>query len=152
MSETRSIVEKAFEIESRAAYDYLFGLMRLRSYGYLDPKLEESVKKIAVETIIHKHLVEGLLSALKDLEKMDQSISSAEERRVRVEEVPREQRTLLRRFAERHLDIEREMIETYKRLAEKAEHPLVKKLAEALAANEEEHHRYLGELIQLLEK
>lgn len=148
LGKVRGIVEKAASIESQATYSYLLGLSRLRFFGHLDPQLEESVRRIAVETIIHKHLMEALLGALSELEKMDQSLTSLEERGVKVEELKGSEKGLLRRFAEMHLEIEKDMIETYRRLAEESEHPLIKKLAEALAENEEQHHAYLARLIE----
>ncbi len=151
MEPVYNIVSKAAEIESQAAYNYLFGLSRLRSLGYKDPKLEESIKKIAVETIIHKHVIEGLMRAFKELEKIDQSFSSLGERGVTSDTMSSEARILLKRFAEMHLSIEKDMIETYKKLSEEADHPLVKKIAESLVENEEQHHRYLSGLISELQ-
>jgi len=42
-----------------------------------------------------------------------------------------------------HLEIESEIIETYKKIAELFKYPVLKSIAEALARNEEEHHRVL---------
>ena len=46
-----------------------------------------------------------------------------------------------------HLEIEKDMIQTYEKMAEKMTHPLFKGIAEALVDNEREHHRLLAELI-----
>ncbi|MEM2376082.1 MAG: ferritin family protein [Sulfolobales archaeon] len=50
-----------------------------------------------------------------------------------------------------HLDIESEMIKTYKKMAELFNYPVLKSIAEALAKNEEEHHRIIQELIKKYE-
>ncbi len=148
MNEIREIVKKASDIESKAAYDYFFGLSRIASYGLSTEELRRVINKVAVETIIHKHLMRGLLEALDELEKMDQSVSEIEARKVEPGEIPEEFRTLFKRFLERHLEIESNMVQTYRELAEKADHPLIKALAEKLAENEMEHHKYFAELLQ----
>ena len=151
MKNLRDIIEKAHSIETQAAYDYTFGLSRLQALGYSYKELQDSLKTIAVETIIHKHLVEGLLNAVKELEKMDQTIASMEEREpIKPEELTPQTKALLKRFAERHLEIERDMIETYTKLAEEADHPVVKELAKQLAENERQHHAKFAEMIKNL--
>lgn len=150
MTDIRDIIRRAEDIESRAAYDYSFGLARIASYGLPVEDLKNIINRVAVDTIIHKHLVRGILEALNELEKMNQSISDIEERRVELHEIPEDLKTVFRRFLERHLEIERNMISVYRELAEKADHPVVKALAEKLAENEKEHHRYLSELISKL--
>ncbi len=150
MENIKDIVKKASEIESKAAYDYFFGLSRIASYGISVKELRDIINKVAVETIIHKHLMRGLLEAIEELDKMNQSISDIEERKVEKEEIPEEFKTLFKRFLERHLVIEKDMVTIYKTLAEKADHPLIKALAEKLSENEKEHHRYFAELIEKL--
>ncbi|WP_367884473.1 hypothetical protein [Thermococcus sp. JCM 11816] len=46
-----------------------------------------------------------------------------------------------------HLEIEKDMIQTYQKMAVKMTHPPFKSLAEAIVENEREHHRLLAELI-----
>ncbi len=138
------LVKKAYETEKKAASSYTDGLGRIRGQGLKYTGVEKVVGRIAVDTIIHKHLMKAILEAQKELEKLagEGPIEETKE----VELVP-EQKALVKRFAEMHLDIEKDMIETYQKMAEKMTHPLFKSLAEALVENEKEHHRILAELI-----
>ncbi|WP_240924265.1 ferritin family protein [Thermococcus sp. 21S7] len=138
------LVKRAYETEKKAAASYTDGLGLIRGQGLRYTKVEEVVGRIAVDTIIHKHLMKAILEAQKELEKLagEGPIEEVKE----VELVP-EQKALVKRFAEMHLDIEKDMIETYQKMAEKMTHPLFKSLAEALVENEKEHHRILAELI-----
>ncbi|WP_240923437.1 ferritin family protein [Thermococcus sp. 18S1] len=138
------LVKRAYETEKKAAASYTDGLGLIRGQGLRYTKVEEVVGRIAVDTIIHKHLMKAILEAQKELEKLagEGPIEEIKE----VELVP-EQKALVKRFAEMHLDIEKDMIETYQKMAEKMTHPLFKSLAEALVENEKEHHRILAELI-----
>ncbi len=138
------LVKKAYETEKKAAASYTDGLGLIRGQGLRYTKVEEVVGRIAVDTIIHKHLMKAILEAQKELEKLagEGPIEEVKE----VELVP-EQKALVKRFAEMHLDIEKDMIETYQKMAEKMTHPLFRGLAEALIENEQEHHRLLAELI-----
>nr|QEK15746.1 rubrerythrin family protein [Thermococcus aciditolerans] len=138
------LVKRAYETEKKAAASYTDGLGLIRGQGLRYTKVEEVVGRIAVDTIIHKHLMKAILDAQKELEKLagEGPISEVTD----VELAP-EQRALVKRFAEMHLDIEKDMIETYQKMAEKMTHPLFKSLAEALVENEREHHRILAELI-----
>ncbi|WP_258084876.1 ferritin family protein [Thermococcus thermotolerans] len=138
------LVKRAYETEKKAAASYTDGLGLIRGQGLKYTKVEEVVGRIAVDTIIHKHLMKAILEAQKELEKLagEGPIEEVKE----VELVP-EQKALVKRFAEMHLEIEKDMIETYQKMAEKMTHPLFKGLAEALVENEKEHHRILAELI-----
>ena len=138
------LVKRAYETEKKAAASYTDGLGLIRGQGLRYTKVEEVVGRIAVDTIIHKHLMKAILEAQKELEKLagEGPIEEVKE----VELVP-EQKALVKRFAEMHLDIEKDMIETYQKMAEKMTHPLFRGLAEALIENEQEHHRLLAELI-----
>ncbi|WP_240910789.1 ferritin family protein [Thermococcus sp. MAR1] len=138
------LVKRAYETEKKAAASYTDGLGLIRGQGLKYTKVEEVVGRIAIDTIIHKHLMKAILEAQKELEKLagEGPIEEVKE----VELVP-EQKALVKRFAEMHLEIEKDMIETYQRMAEKMTHPLFKGLAEALIENEKEHHRLLAELI-----
>ncbi|WP_240703305.1 ferritin family protein [Thermococcus indicus] len=138
------LVKRAYETEKKAAASYTDGLGLIRGQGLRYTKVEDVVGRIAVDTIIHKHLMKAILEAQKELEKLagEGPIEEVKE----VELVP-EQKALVKRFAEMHLEIEKDMIETYQKMAEKMTHPLFKGLAEALVENEKEHHRILAELI-----
>ncbi len=139
------LVKHAYETEKKAASSYTDGLGLIRGQGLRYTKVEEVVGRIAVDTVIHKHLMEAILDAQKELEKLAGEGPLSEVRDV---ELSPEQKALVKRFAEMHLDIEKDMIETYQKMAEKMTHPLFKGLAEAIVENEREHHRLLAELIE----
>ncbi|ASI98583.1 rubrerythrin family protein [Thermococcus celer Vu 13 = JCM 8558] len=138
------LVKKAYEIEKKAAASYTDGLGLIRGQGLRYTKVEEGVGRIAVDTVIHKHLMQAILEAQKELEKLAGEGAVSELKEV---ELTPEQRALVKRFAEMHLEIEKDMIKTYQKMAEKMTHPLFKGIAEALVENEREHHRILAELI-----
>ncbi|WP_457751617.1 ferritin family protein [Thermococcus sp.] len=141
---TEPLVKHAYETEKKAAASYTDGLGLIRGQGLRYTKVEEVVGRIAVDTVIHKHLMKAILDAQKELEKLAGEGPLEEVKDV---ELNPEQRALVKRFAEMHLEIEKDMIETYQKMAEKMTHPLFKGLAEALVENEREHHRILAELI-----
>ena len=86
---------------------------------------------------------------MKELEKMDQTIASMEEREpIKPEELTPRTKALLKMFAERHLEIERDMIETYNKLAETADHSVINELAKQLTENEKQHHAKFAEMIK----
>jgi len=138
------LVKHAYETEKKAAASYIDGLKLIRGQGLRYTKVEEIVGRIAVDTVIHKHLMEAILDAQKELEKLAGEGPLEEVKDV---ELSPEQRALVKRFAEMHLEIEKDMIETYEKMAEKMTHPLFKGIAEAIVENEREHHRLLAELI-----
>lgn len=144
MSMVEPLVKKAYEIEKKAAASYTDGLGLIRGQGLRYTKVEEGVGRIAVDTVIHKHLMQAILEAQKELEKLAGEGAVSELKEV---ELTPEQRALVKRFAEMHLEIEKDMIKTYQKMAEKMTHPLFKGIAEALVENEREHHRILAELI-----
>ncbi|WP_297518064.1 ferritin family protein [Thermococcus sp.] len=138
------LVKHAYETEKKAASSYTDGLGLIRGQGLRYTKVEEIVGRIAVDTVIHKHLMEAILDAQKELEKLAGEGPLSEVRDV---ELSPEQKALVKRFAEMHLDIEKDMIDTYQKMAEKMTHPLFRGLAEAIVENEREHHRLLAKLI-----
>ncbi len=138
------LVKHAYETEKKAASSYTDGLKLIRGQGLRYTKVEEIVGRIAVDTVIHKHLMEAILEAQKELEKLSGEGPLSEVKDV---ELSPEQRALVKRFAEMHLEIEKDMIQTYEKMAEKMTHPLFRGIAEALVENEREHHRLLAELI-----
>ncbi len=138
------LVKHAYETEKKAASSYTDGLRLIRGQGLRYTKVEEIVGRIAVDTVIHKHLMEAILDAQKELEKLAGEGPLSEVKDV---ELSPEQKALVKRFAEMHLEIEKDMIQTYEKMAEKMTHPLFKGIAKALVENEREHHRLLAELI-----
>ncbi len=137
------LVKHAYETEKKAASSYLDGLKLIKGQGLSYTNVEEIVLRIAVDTVIHKHLMEAILNAQRELGE----ISEGPIEELKEVELSPEQKALVKRFAEMHLEIEKDMIETYQKMAEKMTHPLFKGLAEALVENEREHHRLLAELI-----
>jgi rubrerythrin len=108
--------------------------------------LEEAIRRIAVDTIIHEYLMEGVVRSLEEAEKVGESLETFKAEEAEIEKLPPETRSIVKRFIEMHLEIEKNMIETYEELAEKAEHPVIKALAKAIAENEKQHHAQLMEL------
>ncbi|WP_297501953.1 ferritin family protein [Thermococcus sp.] len=143
MSMSEPLVKHAYETEKKAASSYLDGLKLIKGQGLSYTNVEEIVLRIAVDTVIHKHLMEAILNAQRELGE----ISEGPIEELKEVELSPEQKALVKRFAEMHLEIEKDMIETYQKMAEKMTHPLFKGLAEALVENEREHHRLLAELI-----
>lgn len=139
------LVKKASEVEDKAAKSYTEGLAKLRGQGLKYTAAEAIITRIAVDTIIHKHLMKAILEAQKELEKVRKGYEHVKE--PMDIEISGEQALLVKRFSEMHLEIEKDMVETYQKMAEKMTHPLFKGLAEALVKNEQEHHRLLAELI-----
>jgi DNA repair protein RadC len=143
MSMTEPLVKHAYEIEKKAASSYLDGLNLIKGQGLKYTKVEEIVLRIAVDTVIHKHLMKAILDAQEELK----NVSEGPIEELKEIELTPEQKALVKRFAEMHLEIEKDMIQTYEKMAEKMSHPLFKGIAEALVKNEQEHHRLLAELI-----
>ncbi len=144
MKMVEPLVKKAADIEKKAAASYIDGLGLIRGQGLKYTKVEEIVGRIAIDTIIHKHLMQAIVDAQKELAKLGTGEPLKEIEDI---DMSAEQKALVKRFAEMHLEIEKGMIETYQEMAEKMTHPLLKQLALGLVENEKEHHRLLGELI-----
>lgn len=141
----KGILEKAHEIEEKAVKSYTDSVGRLKGQGLSYTDVEKVVSVISIETIIHKHLTKAMYEALREIEKIEKEYEGVEVKEVAP--TP-EQKTIIRRIAEMHLDIEKEMINTYRELAEKLKYPVLKALAEALAENEIRHHQELSKLIE----
>jgi len=140
------LVKKAVETEEEATKNYTEGLAKIRGQGLKYTDVEAVISRIAVDTIVHKHLMKAILEAQKELEKVRKGYEHVKE--PMEIEMGKEHGFLVKRFAEMHLEIEKDMIETYQKMAEKMTHPLFKGLAEALVENEKEHHKLLEELIE----
>ncbi len=139
---TEPLVKKAAEIEKKAAASYIDGLRLIRGQGLKYTKVEEVVGRIAIDTIIHRYLMESIEKAQKELAKLSEGPME-----IKDVELNADQKALVKRFAEMHLEIEKGMIEIYGKMAERMTHPLLKNLALAIQENEKEHHKLLGELI-----
>ncbi|WP_448578833.1 ferritin family protein [Thermosphaera sp.] len=142
------LIKKALDIEEKATASYFhsIGVLRLRGVEVKD--LEEVIKKIAVETLIHKELMKGMLKAYEEaLDKESQVMKELENI-----EPSAVEKALIVKLLKEHLIIESDMIATYKELAESLKYPVLKQLAETLAENERVHHELLTSLIKKYEE
>lgn len=92
-----TLVKKAAEIEKKAASSYMDGLGLIRGQGLKYTKVEEIVGRIAIDTIIHKHLMEAIVDAQKELAKFGTGEPLKDVKDI---ELTEEQRSLVKRFAE----------------------------------------------------
>lgn len=142
------LIKKAQEIEENAVNSYFHAIRVLRLSGVELQNLEKLIKKVAIETLIHKELVKGLLKAYEEaLEREAEVLKEVKE----IEPSARE-KTVVTKLLKEHLLIESEMIDLYKKLARELPYPILKELAESLAKNEEEHHKLLTSLIKEYEE
>lgn len=140
-------IRKAYDIEEKAVNSYIHALRVLKLQGMDMKDLEEVIKKVAIDTLIHKELMNGVLKAYEEALKKDKEVmKDIEGLRPSVSE-----KALMVKLLKDHLIIEAEMIEFYRNLAAGLQYPVLKDLAEALAKNEEEHHRLISDLIKKYE-
>lgn len=140
-------IRKAYDIEEKAVNSYVHALRVLKLQGMDMKDLEEVIKKVAIDTLIHKELMNGVLKAYEEALKKDKEVMrDIEGLRPSVSE-----KALMVKLLKDHLIIEAEMIEFYRNLAAGLQYPVLKDLAEALAKNEEEHHRLISDLIKKYE-
>ncbi|MCS7108740.1 MAG: hypothetical protein N3G48_02755 [Sulfolobales archaeon] len=140
-------IRKAYDIEEKAVNSYVHALRVLKLQGMDMKDLEEVIKKVAIDTLIHKELMNGVLKAYEEALKKDKEVmKDIEGLRPSVSE-----KALMVKLLKDHLIIEAEMIEFYRNLAAGLQYPVLKDLAEALAKNEEEHHRLISDLIKKYE-
>lgn len=140
-------IKYAKEVEERALDSYIHSVRVLRLHGMELSDVEDVVKKVSVETWIHKEVVAGMLRAYEEaLDRVTEVLRSVEGIAPTSTE-----RAVLVKILREHLQIEFDMIETYRRLAEELKYPVLKAIAEALARNEEEHHRMISDLIKKYE-
>ncbi len=145
---SHELIKKSQEIEENATSSYLHAIRVLRLQGVEVQDLEKIIKKIAIETLIHKEVVKGMLKAYEEaLEKESEVMKEIEELKPSARE-----KAIIVRLLKDHLLIESEMIEHYKKLAQELPYPVLKELAESLAKNEEEHHKLISTLIGKYEK
>jgi arsenate reductase-like glutaredoxin family protein len=135
------LIRKALDIEEKAATSYFHSIGVLRLKGIEVKDLEEVIKKIAVETLIHIKAYE------EAFEKESQVMKELEEVKPSAIE-----KALIVKLLKEHLIIESDMIATYKKLAESLRYPVLKHLAEALAENERIHHELFLSLIKKYEE
>ncbi|MEM2005063.1 MAG: ferritin family protein [Zestosphaera sp.] len=145
---TYELIRKAHETEESAVNSYMHALSVLRLHGMEMRDLEEVLKKVAIETLIHRELMNGMLRAYDEALKKDTEAL----RKLKEIEPSAEEKAIIIKLLKDHLLIESEMIDHYKELAQKVPHLVLRDLAEALARNEEEHHQLLSDLIKKYEK
>ena len=142
------LLNKALVVENKAIESYLKGSRLFKAFGHWEEGLDQVIAWIAVESLFHKYIVEALLKAQIEADKLLESAYSGEE------STPKSFKSaeIAAEFAERHLKIEEDMIDLYMKVAEEAEHPLVRSVALALAENEKEHHSQLGKIISWVKR
>lgn len=142
-----NLIKYAKEVEERALDSYLHNTRVLRLSGIDLKDLEDVVKKVSIETWIHKEIVAGMLKAYQ--EALDRVVEVMRD----VESITPTtiERAVLVKILKEHLQIEADVIETYKKLANELKYPVLKAIAEALARNEEEHHKMISDLIRKYE-
>lgn len=137
-------IRYAKEAEERALESYVHSIKVLRLHGMELGDVEDVVKRVSVETWIHKEVVAGMLRAYEEaLDRVTEVLRSVEDIAPTSTE-----RAVLVKILREHLQIEADMIETYRRLAEELKYPVLRDIAEALARNEEEHHKMISDLIR----
>lgn len=141
---SHELIKKAQEIEENAVNSYFHAIRVLRLSGVELQNLEKLIKKVAIETLIHKELVKGVLKAYEEALKREAEVL----KEVKEIEPSAREKTVVTKLLKEHLLIESEMIDLYKKLARELPYPLLKELAESLAKNEEEHHKLLTSLIK----
>jgi rubrerythrin len=140
---TQNLVRKAYEVEDKALSSYLNAMRILRLYGMELEHFESIVKKVLIDTLIHKEFMSTLLRTYEEVAKKEKEILKE------VEELKPSavEKSLIVKVLKEHLTIESEMIELYRELAKTIQHQVFRDLAEALARNEEEHHKIIKDLI-----
>ncbi len=138
---------KAYVVENKAVEAYVKGVKLFKAFGTWEEGLEQVIRWIAVETIFHKHIVEALLKAQAEADKLLTDEGEEGEPKSTLEGLK-----IVAEFAMQHLKIEKDMIDTYSKIAEMARHPLIRPVALALAENEMEHHAKLAKIIKMAKK
>ncbi len=137
---------KAYVVENKAVEAYVKGVRLFKAFGSWEEGLEQVIRWIAVETIFHKHIVEALLKAQVEADKLLADVKEAEPKSTE------KGLKIVADFAMQHLKIEKDMIDTYSKIAEMSDHPLIRQIALALAENEMEHHAELAKIIKMAKK
>ncbi len=143
------MLRKAYRIEEKAQHDYATFLAVAKDLGLENTEVMSVLRRIYVETTIHRRLVEAIMEAMKDLEKLKTlEISKEEEESLLRELASMKRGEIIRYFARSHLELERDMELLYQDIADRAVHPLFQQIAEAIRDNEVEHHKLLEDLIR----
>jgi len=145
---SQNLVRKAYEIEDKALGSYLNAMRILRLYGMELEHLESVIKKVLIDTLIHKELMSSLLKIYEEVARREGEVLKE------VEGLTPSaiEKALIAKVLKEHLVIESDMIELYREIARTTQHKVFTDLAEALARNEEEHHRIIKDLIDKYQK
>ncbi|MEM1766042.1 MAG: hypothetical protein QXN90_04935, partial [Zestosphaera sp.] len=108
------LIKKAQETEENAVSSYFHALRILRLQGTELQDLEKVVKKVAIDTLIHRELMKGVLKAYEEAIKKEAEImKELEEMKPSAKE-----KAIITKILREHLIIESEMIDNYKKLAQ----------------------------------
>ncbi|MCX8185353.1 MAG: ferritin family protein [Sulfolobales archaeon] len=141
------LIKHARDIEEKAMNSYTHSVGVLRLYGMNVEDIKEVIERVSIETAIHKEIMIGMLRAYE--ESLERVLASM--RDIETITPTKAEKAILIQVLKEHLAIESDMIEIYRRLAQELRYPVLKAIAEALAKNEEEHHRAISELIKKYE-
>ncbi len=152
LAELRERLRAAYLIEERGVQAYTDTLPRLRSR-----LVHEVILAVALESLIHLRVLDAMLTVLDEVAR---ELRRAQARPLEAgyEDVKRFYEAL-----RRHLELEKGMLTAMRRVVElagklEAEHRgdksetlyrLVRRLAEAITANEEEHTAKIGKILSL---
>ena len=143
------LLRKAYRIEEEAQRDYATYLAITKDLGLENTEVMSVLRRIYVETTIHKHLAKAIIDAMRELEKLKSlKISEKEKTRVLKELQDIDRGEVIKYFARSHLELEKDMVAIYQEIADRAIHPLFQKIAEAIKENEVDHHKLLEDLIR----
>ncbi len=145
---SQNLVRKAYEIEDKALGSYLNAMRILRLYGMELEHLESVIKKVLIDTLIHKELMSSLLKIYEEVARREGEVLKEVEGLT----PSAVEKALIAKVLKEHLVIESDMIELYREIARTTQHKVFTDLAEALARNEEEHHRIIKDLIDKYQK
>ncbi len=144
----QELIRKALEIEEKAVDSYLHAIRILRLQGVETEDLEKIIKKVAVETLIHRELMRGVLKAYEEALKKESEVM----KEIGELQPSARERAVIVKLLKEHLIIESEMVSIYRRIAQEVPYPVLKDLAEALARNEERHHELLTSIARKYEE
>ena len=145
---SQNLVRKAYEIEDKALGSYLNAMRILRLSGMELEHLESVIKKVLIDTLIHKELMSSLLKIYEEVARREGEVLKEVEGLT----PSAVEKALIAKVLKEHLVIESDMIELYREIARTTQHKVFTDLAEALARNEEEHHRIIKDLIDKYQK
>lgn len=142
-----NVIKSVKEIEDKAVNSYMHALRILRLRGIDLSDLELIIKKVLIETLIHRELLNGVIKAYEEALEKDKEVMKD----IREISPSSTEKVLIVKLLREHLDIESMMVEVYNKLSNEIQYPVLKELMKSLANNEREHHRMISELIKKYE-